>query len=393
MDNNNNNEYTRRPRKRVTKQMARRRQLAALGIIVLILILIIVLICNACSDNKDKPKGENKTGTTTTTTAVTTVPMTTTVTTTATTVAVTTADPNDPNTITGITLDKYSVNLEVGGSDMPWVTMTPESSTEKGEIWESSDTSIATVDNIGNITAVAPGTCYVTVKSQNNPVVYAEVKVTVISANGTPANAAGQSAATTAANPVSSSSNETTATQLSNNKVTTSDGLSYVDGILIANKSYGLPESYSPGLDSTAESQFNALSEDAAKEGLNIWLASGYRSYDYQKNIYDNYVSIYGADTADTFSARPGYSEHQTGLAIDVNTIDDSFANTPESDWLAANCSKYGFIIRYPKGKESVTGYKYEPWHIRYVGKEKAEAITKSGLTLEEYYGIDSKYQ
>ena len=203
MDNNNNNEYTRRPRKRVTKQMARRRQLAALGIIVLILILIIVLICNACSDNKDKPKGENKTGTTTTTTAVTTVPMTTTVTTTATTVAVTTADPNDPNTITGITLDKYSVNLEVGGSDMPWVTMTPESSTEKGEIWESSDTSIATVDNIGNITAVAPGTCYVTVKSQNNPVVYAEVKVTVISANGTPANAAGQSAATTAANPVS----------------------------------------------------------------------------------------------------------------------------------------------------------------------------------------------
>ena len=76
-----------------------------------------------------------------------------------------------------------------------------------------------------------------------------------------------------------------------------------------------------------------------------------------------------------------------------MNTIDDSFANTPESDWLAANCSKYGFIIRYPKGKESVTGYKYEPWHIRYVGKEKAEAITKSGLTLEEYYGIDSKYQ
>lgn len=388
MDNNNNTEYTRRPRKRVTKQMARRRQFTALGIIGVIFIILLVLIFNACSGDKDKPKGEKKTSTATT--AVTTVPATTYATTTASTAAVTTADPSDPNTITGITLDKYSVNLEVGGSDMPWVTMTPESSTEKGEIWESSDTSIATVDNIGNITAVAPGTCYVTVKSQNNPVVYAEVKVTVISADGTPANAAGQSASTTVADRGNSG---TTATQLSNNKVTASDGLSYVDGILIVNKSYGLPESYSPGLDSTAESQFNALSADAAKEGLNIWLASGFRSYDYQKGIYNNYVSIYGADTADTFSARPGYSEHQTGLAIDVNTIDDSFADTPESEWLAENCSKYGFIIRYPKGKESITGYKYEPWHIRYVGKEKAEAITKSGLCLEEYYDIDSKYQ
>jgi LAS superfamily LD-carboxypeptidase LdcB len=103
-------------------------------------------------------------------------------------------------------------------------------------------------------------------------------------------------------------------------------------------------------------------------------------------------VNAYGQSTADTFSARPGHSEHQTGLAIDVNSIDDSFAATPESAWLASNAHRYGFIIRYPKGKEHITGYKYESWHIRYLGVDTATAVYNSGLTLEEYLGIDSKY-
>lgn len=365
MDSNN---YNRRPRKRVTRQMARRRQLTALAIILLILIIGIVLIFNACSDKGDD-KGNSK-PTVTTTTTTTTI---TTTTATTTTVPTVTADPNDPNTITGLTLDKYSVNVQVGEKDMPWVTMTPESSTEKGEIWESSDTSIATVDHIGNITGVSPGTCYVTVKSENNPVIYAEVKVTVYGEGGQIA--------------------QTSQSATSPEAEVSAEGLTYVDGILIANKTYGLPEDYAPGLDPETESQFNALSAAAAAEGLNIWLASGYRSYEFQSKIYSNYSNLYGADTADTFSARPGHSEHQTGLAIDVNSIDDSFAGTPEAEWMAAHAHEYGFIIRYPKGKEHITGYKYEPWHIRYLGVDIATKVYNSGLTLEEYLGITSVYQ
>jgi zinc D-Ala-D-Ala carboxypeptidase len=102
-----------------------------------------------------------------------------------------------------------------------------------------------------------------------------------------------------------------------------------------------------------------------------------------------------GQEAADTYSARAGFSEHQTGLVLDLNTVDISFDNTNESNWLRDNSYKYGFIIRYPKGKENITGYTYEPWHIRYVGKNLAKEIYNNGdyLTLEEYFGIDSNYQ
>lgn len=389
MDSNYN--QSRRPRKRVTKQMARRRQLFALVIIFAVILIGVILICNACSDNDEK-KGNTKPETSTTTSTTASTQATTTSIATTTTVPVTTADPSDPNTITGLTLDKYSVELEVGGKDMPWVTMTPDSSTEKGEIWESSDTSIATVDDYGHITGVAPGTCYVTVTSENNPIIYAEVKVTVISPNETPSNSAGQSPANSE-NVQTTSNKSTTAKPSDNAEPTTVSGITYIDGILIANKTYGLPSDYAPGLDPEAESQFNTLSAAAAQEGLNLFIYSGYRSYDYQSRIYNNYVSMYGQETADTFSARPGHSEHQTGLAMDINCADDSFEGTPEAIWLAENCYKYGFIIRYPKGKQDITGYKYEPWHIRYLGVETATAVYNSGLTLEEYLGIDSKYQ
>ena len=129
-----------------------------------------------------------------------------------------------------------------------------------------------------------------------------------------------------------------------------------------------------------------------AETGLHLVNASPYRSYQTQKNLYARYRTQYSEATTDRFSARAGYSEHQTGLAFDVNNASSSFAGTPEAKWLADNCYKYGFIIRYPEGKESVTGYKYEPWHIRYVGVDLATTLYNSNLTLEEYLGVTSKY-
>ena len=174
----------------------------------------------------------------------------------------------------------------------------------------------------------------------------------------------------------------------------TKNGLTYIDGYLVANKTYYLPSTYNPGLDSTVQSKANLMFADAKALGLNIYLSSGFRSYSTQKNIYNNYVSRDGQAQADTYSARPGHSEHQTGLAFDVNQIDNSFDNTPEAIWLSNNCYKYGFILRYPKGKDNETGYMYESWHFRYVGTELAEKLYNNGdwITMESYFGFTSVY-
>lgn len=170
------------------------------------------------------------------------------------------------------------------------------------------------------------------------------------------------------------------------------DGCTFVDGILVANKSYSLPREYDPGLLPVTEKAFDRLCEDAADAGLDIYSHSDYRSYDFQIKIYNSMVSGYSKEYADTVSARPGYSEHQTGYTIDCNTPDNSFADTKEGKWLARHCAEYGFIIRYPLGKEEITGYDYESWHIRYVGREAAEEIMSQGIALEEYLDIDSYY-
>jgi D-alanyl-D-alanine carboxypeptidase len=140
---------------------------------------------------------------------------------------------------------------------------------------------------------------------------------------------------------------------------------------------------------------FNNMQADAQALGLNLYISSGYRSYSYQENLYNNYVYQDGKEAADTYSARPGHSEHQTGLAFDLNTIDDSFAYTDEGKWVAQNCYKYGLILRYPEGKEKQTGYKYESWHLRYVGKELAEKLYNNGnwITLEENFNLTSVYE
>lgn len=182
-------------------------------------------------------------------------------------------------------------------------------------------------------------------------------------------------------------------------------GITYIENIIIANKTYSLPSNFAPNNLVTingyikvvdyVKDAFNELKSDSTSIGLNIYASSGYRSYSDQNYIYNNYVSWDGQENADTYSARAGHSEHQTGLAIDVNTIDSSFEGTSESNWLKDNCYKYGFIIRYPKGKENITGYMYEPWHIRHVGKDLAAKLYNNGdwITLEEYFGIDSKYE
>lgn len=174
----------------------------------------------------------------------------------------------------------------------------------------------------------------------------------------------------------------------------TVNGVTYIDGVLIANKTYSLPSNYGSGLTSETRNAFNKMQADAKALGLNLWLSSGYRSYYDQKNIYNNYVARDGQAAADTYSARPGHSEHQTGLAFDLNTISNAFANTPEGKWVAENCHKYGLILRYPKGKDNITGYIYEPWHLRYIGGDLPSKLYNNGnwITLEEYFGIDSKY-
>ena len=184
-----------------------------------------------------------------------------------------------------------------------------------------------------------------------------------------------------------------TSEKFTRREITVRDGITYVNGVLIANKTYSLPSTYAPnGLTAEFSTAFAKMQAAAKQDKMTLGICSGYRSYSYQATLYNNYVARDGKAAADTYSARPGHSEHQTGLAADINYAGDSFNNTPEAKWLAENCYKYGFIIRYPKGKESITGYKYEGWHVRYLGEELAKLVYDSGLTLEEYFAIDSKY-
>ena len=180
----------------------------------------------------------------------------------------------------------------------------------------------------------------------------------------------------------------------SNTKVT-NKGLYYsvqgkYDEILVINKHYPLSKDYNPGENPTAKAAFLKLIAQMQKEGYAVSNNySGFRSYATQAQLYQSYVNREGQAAADRYSARPGYSEHQTGLAFDVigtngHLVEDESA----AQWLLDHAADYGFVVRYLKGKESVTGYMHEEWHLRYVGKE-AKEIAASGLTLEEYYGFD----
>ena len=143
-----------------------------------------------------------------------------------------------------------------------------------------------------------------------------------------------------------------------------------------------------------ARINFEKMAKDAKEKGFNIVAVSTYRSYEYQEKLYNNYVVDKGLYYADMASARAGHSEHQTGLALDIanESLDyDNFESTKEFDWMKKNAYKYGFILRYPKGKFHITGFKYEPWHYRYVGIDIATYIYNNSLTLEEYKSLNKK--
>ena len=179
--------------------------------------------------------------------------------------------------------------------------------------------------------------------------------------------------------------------------------------LILVNKSNSLSRNYQPDdlvipnirFDNIADDMVQYVRYDAAialeelfqsaeSQGINLIAVSGYRSYSYQDNVYRNEVNTVGRIEADKYVAKAGESEHQTGLSMDILSdeylsLDDGFENTIAFNWLENNMSKFGFILRFPKGKEDITGYSYEPWHIRYVGISAATEIMEEGLTLEEY--------
>ena len=182
---------------------------------------------------------------------------------------------------------------------------------------------------------------------------------------------------------------------------TNGDKLYVVNDVLLVSKKYSLPSDYNPPiangamLYAPAQKAFLEMRKAALKAGLNLQIVSGYRSYDYQNQLFEQYRANFG-DEAAQFSATPGQSEHQTGLAADIGeasylhlTLEQSFANTQAGKWLAANSTDYGFILRYTKGDDKLTGYMYEPWHFRYVGKKVAKEMKALKIkTLEDYLGV-----
>ncbi len=181
---------------------------------------------------------------------------------------------------------------------------------------------------------------------------------------------------------------------------------------VVVNKHSGIPIDYEPEIvvpgvrlrlasseqqmhiGKVAEPAIEEMFTAAKAEGVTLVFGSGYRAAALQKQFYNSYVAKDGQAAADTYSARPGHSEHQTGLALDITSangkchLEICWEDTPEGKWVAANSYKYGFIIRYEKGKEPITGYQYEPWHVRYVGKDLAAQIHQTDQTLEEFFNL-----
>lgn len=179
-----------------------------------------------------------------------------------------------------------------------------------------------------------------------------------------------------------------------NHKKVTKNGCTYIDNILIVNKEVSLPSNFNPGENPESQQALQQMFNQAHKEGLNLYKISGFRDYQTQVQLFNQYAARDGKKAADKYSARPGHSEHQTGLTYDVGAVGSnknlykSFGNTKEGKWIAKHAHEYGFIVRYPKGKEKVTGYQYEPWHLRYLGKDTANKVYQSNQALEEYLGL-----
>lgn len=271
-----------------------------------------------------------------------------------------------------VRVDKTAVSLYEDQYAEVNAEVFPENADNTDVLWTSSDEGVAKVNVVAKgkarIEGVSEGKCTVRAASADTPGVYAEIEVTVSKRQVT--------------KPPQQTENISKET--------------YINGILVVNKTYGLPKNYNEGGGLTAETAaaFEEMKKAAAKDGISLRIASGYRSYNHQKRLFEGYLTRRGQsrEYVETYSARPGHSEHQAGVAIDVNMASDAFLGTPAQKWLDKHCVEYGFIIRYPEGKQQYTGFKYEPWHVRYLGKENAEKVSSSGLCLEEYLGITSEY-
>ncbi len=258
-----------------------------------------------------------------------------------------------PTAVTGISFDKTEISMYVGYYLKINAKVLPKDAPNQKVIWSSSDNAVATVTN-GTIAALSEGSCIIKATSDENGKIFAEARLTVT------------------------------------NEIV--ENATYIEGVLIVNKTYSLPEGYNPGTNAVAKNALDEMFAAAKKDGITLKVVSGFRSYETQKTLYGNYVKRDGQEAADRYSARAGHSEHQSGLSFDLNSTNTSFADTKEGKWIAANAHKYGFIVRYPEDKEEITGYMYEPWHVRYLGKDMAQRIYDSELCLEEYFNITSVY-
>jgi len=233
--------------------------------------------------------------------------------------------------------------------------------------WHVSDDEMASVDANGNLTGYLPGRLIVTARTTAAPYIERELEVEIFARNWTCDHS----------------------------------GPTFIHGIMIVNHDFSLPTTYAPGVSSQAQAAVAAMRNSASRQGVNFWVTSDFRSYDNQRRIWDARVAREGEYAASNIVARPGHSEHQSGLAFDF-TVDGSlpftFGDTRAGIWLAENAHYYGFILRYPRYENApanepryrhpITQIIFEPWHYRYVGVEEAMSIFESGVTLEEYLGL-----
>lgn len=261
----------------------------------------------------------------------------------------TTADDSN-----GIVLNEQIASIPVGGYKD--ISIPVSSVGDQVIRWTSSDESIASVDDSGRVYGNKAGECVISADFDGGENGSFVMNVTVSDCKN-------------------------------------AQGLTYINGVLVVNKTYSLPDNYNPGVDDEANAALQNMFRAAKADGVTLEIISGFRSYDRQTQLYNNYVSRDGVAAADRYSARAGHSEHQTGLAFDLNSLEESFGETKEGKWLKEHCHEYGFIIRYPKEKEEITGYMYEPWHVRYLGETVAKSVTESGLCLEEYLNVTSAYK
>lgn len=302
-----------------------------------------------------------------------------------------------PRTVSSMELSFYQAVMNVGDAPIfPVVFMIPDDALDIRIKMESSDEAVAVITDDNKISPVGEGNCIIHVSAVANPYATADIAIRV----------EGKSDSVTT--PEMSTPSQTTYTtavelpedpeeeepKIEREDIVVINGITYVKGIMLVNKTYPLPETYNPaGMTPETEQAFKELQQAAKDEaGLNLFSHSDFRSYHTQAVVYEGYCARDGQEEADRYSARAGYSEHQTGMVIDVNDPSYSFNGSPEGEWLAENSWRFGFIVRFPEGKEEYTGYEYEAWHIRYVGKDWAKEIYDSGLCLEEFLDVKSQY-